>query len=51
MEIIESSLDIGQKYLLKWEGVWVVLFVNIFLPSYHVVCSKYKEAGPCYDQA
>lgn len=50
MEIMESSLDIGQENLLKWEGVWVVLFVNIFLPSYPVVYSKHKEVAPCYDQ-
>ena len=30
METIEASLDIGQQNLLKWEGVWVMLFVVIF---------------------
>lgn len=49
MEMMESSLDIGQKNLLKWRGVWVVLFVDIFFLAIGYSIAKYKEARP-YDK-
>lgn len=48
--MMDGSLDIGQKNLLKWEGVWLVPFCGYFfflaIVQESSLWHKQKKAGP-----